>query len=91
MAMKPNTKLIVRYLQENTDKNLTAADVAEALGLGVKSVDGSFTSAIQRKEYGYREEAEIETADGKHKTIKYLRLNAAGLALDPDADEQAAE
>lgn len=91
MAMKENSARILNYLKENTDKNLVAADVAEALELGVKQVDGSFTSAIQRKGYGYREEAEIELEDGKHKTIKYLRLTDAGLALDPYASEEAAE
>ena len=49
-AMKENTKKVITYLQglDATD-NVTAADVAEALGLEKRSVDGIFTSAIQRK------------------------------------------
>lgn len=86
MAMKPNTRLVFDYLKGNTDKDLTAADVAEALGLEKRQVDGIFTSALQRKGYGVREEAEIELADGSHQKVKYLRLTEDGLALDPDAE-----
>lgn len=86
MAMKPNTRLVFDYLKGNTDKDLTAADVAEALGLEKRQVDGIFTSALQRKSYGVREEAEIELADGSHQRVKYLRLTEDGLALDPDAE-----
>jgi hypothetical protein len=32
-AMKPNTKLVYSFLKEHIDEDLTAADVAEALGL----------------------------------------------------------
>ena len=84
MAMKPNTRLVFDYLKGNTDKDLTAADVAEALGLEKRQVDGIFTSALQRKSYGVREEAEIELADGSHQKVKCLRLTEDGLALDPD-------
>ena len=50
MAMKENTKTVITYLQGLTDDvNVTAADVAAALGMEKRSVDGIFTSAIQRK------------------------------------------
>lgn len=32
-AMKPNTRAVLEYLQQNNGKDLTAADVAEVLGL----------------------------------------------------------
>lgn len=91
MAMKTNSKNILNYLKEHNDENLTAADLATILGLEKRSVDGSFTSAIQRKNLGIRVAAEIELADGTHKTVKYLHLTEAGMAFDPDADEEAAE
>ena len=87
MAMKENSKRILNYLKEINGENVTAADVAEALGLEKKSVDGSFTSAIQRKGLGVRTPAEIELEDGTHKQVKFLSLTAAGLAFDPDAEE----
>lgn len=90
MAMSPNTKAVIEYLQGLNGKDVTAADVAEALGLEKRQVDGSFTSAIQRKNLGYREEAEIEVEiDGviKHQTVKFLKLNDAGMAVDTNAEE----
>lgn len=89
MAMKTSSKMVLNYLKENANADLTAIDVANALGLTDKQVNGAFTSAIQRKELGYREECEVELADGKHKVIKLLRLNDAGMAFDPDTSADA--
>lgn len=86
MAMKENSKNVLNYLKANQGKNLTSEDVANALDLTKKQVDGIFTSAIQRKEYGFREEAEIQTEEGTHKKVKFLRLTDSGMALDPDAE-----
>lgn len=91
MAMKENSKRVLNYLKEVAGENVTAADVAAALGLEKRSVDGIFTSAIQRKGLGIRTPAEIELADGSHKSVKFLSLTAEGMAFDPDATEEAAE
>jgi len=85
MAMKPNTKKVFEYLKENNG----TPDVAEALELEKRQVDGIFTSAIQRKGYGVRTPAEIELEDGSHAKVKFLSLTDAGLALDLDAEEAA--
>lgn len=88
MAMKDNTKKVITYLQGLTDADdVTAADVAEALGLEKKSVDGIFTSAVQRKGLGVRQAAEIELEDGTHKAVKFLKLTEAGRALDVNAED----
>lgn len=87
MAMKENTRKVFDYLKDNTDKDLTAADVAEALDLEKRQVDGIFTSALQRKNLGIREVGEIELADGSHQKVKYLRLTEDGMTFDPDAQE----
>ena len=89
MAMKENSKKVLNYLKEVNGSNVTAADVAEALGLEKRSVDGIFTSAIQRKGYGERIPAEVELPDGTHKAVKLLRLTPAGMAFDPTAVEAA--
>jgi len=89
-AMKENTKKVITYLQGlAAGENVTAADVAEALGLEKRSVDGIFTSAVQRKNLGFREEAEVELADGTHQKVKFFRLTDAGKALDVNADPDA--
>ena len=91
MAMKENSKRVLNYLKEINGENVTAADVAAALGLEKKSVDGIFTSAIQRKGLGVRTPAEIELEDGTHKQVKFLSLTPAGMAFDPDATEEVAD
>lgn len=85
--MKPNTKTVIDYLQAHVDEDFTAADLAEKLDIPVKSINGIFTSAIQRKGYGFREEVEVEAADGTHNKVKYLRLTDSGVALDTNADD----
>ena len=87
MAMKENSKNVLNYLKQNRGADLTSEDVANALGLEKRQVDGIFTSAIQRKGYGIRVPAEIELEDGTHKAVKFLQLTDAGMDLDPDADE----
>lgn len=88
MAMKENSKKVFNYLKEINGANVTAADVAEALGLEKKSVDGIFTSAIQRKGLGVRVPAEKEMEDGTHKQVKYLQLTEAAFSFDPDATDE---
>ena len=87
MAMKENSKRVLNYLKEIAGENVTAADVAAALGLEKRSVDGIFTSAIQRKGLGVRTPAEIELEDGTHKAVKFLSLTPAGMSFDPDAED----
>ena len=87
MAMKPNTKAVLEYLKSvHGEKDVTAADVAQALNLEVKRVNGIFTAALQRKKYGYREETEVQLDDGTHTKVKFLKLTDAGLEVDPDAE-----
>ena len=88
MAMKENSKKVLNYLKEVNGQQVTAADVAEALGLEKRSVDGIFTSAIQRKGLGVRIPAEIELDDGTHKAVKFLSLTAEGMNFDPEADAE---
>ncbi len=88
MAMKENSKKVLEYLKKVNGQDVTSGDVADALGLEKRQVDGIFTSAIQRKGLGIRTPAEIELADGTHKAIKLLSLTDAGMSFDPDADAE---
>lgn len=87
MAMKENTRKVYTYLKEHDGNDHTAADVAEALGLEKRQVDGIFTSAIQRKGYGFREESEATMPDGNSHKVKFLRLTDEGRAFDLDAHD----
>lgn len=84
--MKENSKKVLNYLKSIDGADVTAQDVADALDIPKRSVDGIFTSAIQRKGYGVRVPAEIELEDGTHKAVKFLHLTPEGMAFDPDAD-----
>lgn len=82
--MTENTKVVMQYLKDHKNKNVTSKDVAKDTQLSVKTVDGVFTMAIQNKGLGFRTPAEIEDVDGSHKAVKYLNLTPAGydMALD---------
>lgn len=86
MAMSVNTLNVIDYLKAHNGENLTAQDVADALDVDVKVVNGAFTSGIQKKGLGQRIEAEIELDDGSHKKVKFLTLTADGLAFTPEAE-----
>lgn len=90
-ALKENSKIVFNYVKEHDGENFTAADIADATGLEVRSVNGIVTSAFQRKELMERVPAEIELADGTHKAVKFIRLTAKGKAFDPEAPETNAE
>lgn len=84
-AVSEKSLVVLNYLKDNDGTNMTAADIAEGLGLEKKSVDGIVTSGLQRKGLAERVPAEIELEDGTHKAIKFIRATAAGLAYDHDA------
>lgn len=82
VAVSEKSLVVLNYLKENNGVNMTAADIAEALGMEKKSVDGIVTSGLQRKGYAERIPAEIELEDGSHKPIKFIKATAEGLAYD---------
>lgn len=77
--MKPATAQVIKYLQAHNNENLTSDDVAEALGMTKKQVDGAFTMSVQKKDLGSRVPAEITLEDGSKKSVKWLRLNEEGM------------
>lgn len=83
MAMSENSVKVLNYLKEIGGDNVTAADVAAALDLPKKTVDGVFTMSIQKKGLGFREEAEVEIDDGSHVKVKFLKLTDEGKTFDP--------
>lgn len=84
-AVSEKSLSVLNYLKENDGKNLTAQDIADAMGLEKKSVDGIVTSGLQKKGYTERIPAEIPCEDGTHKPIKLIQLTDAGRAYDHEA------
>ena len=90
MAMTEKSKAVLNYLKEHDGEDLTSGDVALALGVEKRSIDGTFTS-LQKKGYGVRVPAEVELEDGTHKAVKFLKLTDEGFNVDPDADDAPVE
>ena len=84
-AVSEKSLVVLNYLKEHDGEDFVAADIAEALGMEKKSVDGIITSGLQRKGLSERIPAEIELEDGSHKTVKLIKATAAGLAYDHEA------
>ena len=85
VSVSENSLTVLNYLKENNGAKMTAQDIADALGMEVKSVNGIVTSGLQRKGYAERIPAEIELEDGSHKPVKFIRATEEGLAYDDDA------
>lgn len=85
--MSEKTQSVLAYLKEIDGANVTSADIAEALGMEKKSVDGIVTSGLQRKGLAERVPAEIELEDGTHKPVKFIKLTAAGKEFTPGVDD----
>lgn len=88
MALSENSRKVFDYVKSVNGANITAADIAEATGLTVKSVNGIVTSAFQRSGKMERIPATIEV-DGAPKAVKFIKLTAVGEAFDPDAVVEA--
>lgn len=84
--LKENSLKVYEYVKANDGKDFTAKDIAAALDLDPKVVNGIITSAFQRKSLMTRVEAEIENADGTHDKVKLIRLTDAGREFDPYAE-----
>lgn len=77
MAMSENAKKVINYLKENHGKNVTSGDVAEAVGIEKRTVDGVFTG-IQKKGLGARVDGTVTGT----KDISFLAITEAGIACD---------
>ena len=92
MAVSEKTASVLEYLKGINGANVTSADIAEALGMEKKSVDGIVTSGLQRKGLAERVPAEIALEDGTHKQVKFIKLTADGMNFVPgvtDAEPKA--
>lgn len=82
--VKESTRKIWNYVISMDGHRITAADIADATGIPVKSVNGSLT-AFQKKGLIKRIPAEIELEDGTHKPTKIIELTDEGRVYDIDA------
>lgn len=81
MMYSENASRALDFLQKNPTTDLTAPELADQLGITAQQMNGTFTGLV-RKGLGVRVESEV---DGK--TVKFLRLTDAGMAVDPFAEK----
>ena len=93
--LKENSRKVFDYVKEHDGEDFTAQDIANAIDLSVRSVNGIITSAFQRHKDADKNEvplmvrvpAEIEDPEtGLHKAIKLIQLTDACREFDPDAE-----
>ena len=77
MAMSENSVKVLNYLKANHGAKMTSADVAAALDLPKATVNGVFT-ALQKKGFGVREEAQVPGAV----EVSFLSITDEGRACD---------
>jgi hypothetical protein len=87
---------VLEYLRGlYADANVTAADIAAALGMTTKSANGVITGGLQRKGLTVRVPAQVEVTneDGttKYEDVKFIKLTPAGQAYDHEAAVVEAE
>ena len=86
--LSENSRKVFDYMISiGDDTDVTANDIATALGLSPRSVNGIITQAFQKKGLMERIPAEVENEDGTHRGVKLIKLTEAGRSLDPDAEE----
>lgn len=82
--MKENTKLVFNYLKEHDGEEIVATDIAEAVDLPIKSVNGIITAALCRKgkDYAVRipgvKNYKDEDGNDQVKNVKYIQLTDKG-------------
>ena len=80
--MSENAQAIIAHLIATNNAPATLDDVADALNIDKKKVNGAF-NALVRKGYCARVAATVEAPV----TVKYLVLTEAGMGFDPNAAE----
>lgn len=85
--LSENSRKVFDYVKGVNGADITAQDIADATGLGVRQVNGIVTSAFQKKGVMERIPAEVELSDGTHKAVKFIKLTAVGETFDPDTQE----
>ena len=73
--LSENAQALVRFLQANSSGNYTADDLADALGLTARQINGTATG-LQKK--GLTERVVVEGIEKK-----VIQLTSEGLSIDP--------
>lgn len=72
---------VLQFLQANPTADLTAADIAEHMGIEPIAVNG-VVNGLVKKGYVIRVESSVEMPEGGSKTIKFVNLTEEGKAYE---------
>lgn len=92
-----NSMAILNFMKQNFGKEFSKEEIAETLGISPRAVTGAINGINGMVKRGYMtertEEVEVEpateTRKAKMKVVRYETLTEAGLAYDPEAEEEA--
>lgn len=98
IKLSSRAKQVLKYLQSVDGQDVTGEDIANALNINTRQVNGVLTAGLCRyKGKGNilwalieRVPAEIELPDGTHKAIKLVRLTEDGRNFKIADDEEVA-
>lgn len=96
--LKPNSYKVFQYVMQHENEDITSKDIAAALDLTQKQVDGIVTMSFQRHKEEVNGEkveiplmkrvpAEIELTDGTHKGIKLIKMTDEGRSFEATCGE----
>lgn len=89
--MKQASIDVLNFVKQHDGEQMTAQDIADSLGVSVKSVNAIVTASFQRHKDAdknivplmQRVPAEIELSDGTHKAVKFIELTDEGRTFEP--------
>ena len=99
--LKENSYKVFEYVKAHEDENITAKDIAAALDLDPKQVNGIITAAFQRhrEEIGDEKvivplmeriegeiEREVEPGKFKHEAVKFIKMTDAGREFEAEME-----
>lgn len=86
MAISENVTKVFEYVVAHKDEKLSTEDVANALGLGKRTVQGAFLT-LSNKGVGHTKNTKSGT---KVETVKFIELTEDGKTFDGDLSENGA-
>ena len=96
--LNENSYNVFNFVKAHESESITAKDIAAALDLDPRQVNGILTAALQRHRSEETDkiitpliervegEIELETEDGKvkHQNVNFIRLTDAGREFEPE-------
>ena len=96
LKLKENSKMVYEYVRDHENENITANDIADAIGLTSRQVNGIIKRAFQEHKNEDKEKVPLMVrvpgdlttdAAGKPKQLKYIHLTEEGKQIEIEEAE----